>query len=58
MVIIGIPKVIDDYYMADDDLAFELERAGFKTKYFDDGVHYFKKNNKLIKKLSDLGIEV
>lgn len=60
MIIIGIPRAdeMDNYYIADDRIAFILEQAGFHARYFDEGAHYYRLNKKLIKKLSDLGIEV
>lgn len=58
MIIIGAPKDIEDYFMADGDLIWELERAGFRAKYMDEDVQYYKLNNKLRKYLIKLGIEV
>lgn len=58
MIILGIPNNMEDYFMADGELAWELEKAGFHAKYMDESMLYFKLNKKLIKKLSDLDIEV
>ena len=56
MIIIGTPKDINNYFMADGELAFMLEQAGFLPKYLDDGyVKYFKLNNKLKKFLESKG---
>ena len=56
MIIIGTPKAseLDQYYMADGDMIWELVRAGFSAKYQDDEVQYFKLNNKLRKYLKKL----
>ena len=58
MIIIGTPNDLENYFMADGDLIWELERAGFRAKYMDEDVQYFKLNNKLRKYLIKLGIEV
>lgn len=56
MIIIGTPKDINNYFMADGELAFMLEQEGFLPKYLDDGyVKYFKLNNKLKKFLESKG---
>jgi len=56
MIIIGIPHDRENYFMADGDLAFMLEQAGFLAKYLDDNyVKYFKLNNKLKKFLESKG---
>ena len=52
MIIRGTPSAIDEYFMADGDIAFRLQQAGFKPVYIDDDVVYFKKNKKLSKFLS------
>ena len=57
MIILGIPKNIEDYFIADDALAWELDQAGFLAKYLDDDAHYYKKNTKLLKWLKKNGIE-
>ena len=49
---------LENYFMADGDLIWELERAGFRAKYMDDDVQYFKLNNKLKKYLLKLNIAV
>lgn len=57
MIIIGVPKDIQNYFMADGELAFMLEQEGFLAKYLDDGyVKYFKLNNKLKKFLESKGL--
>ena len=58
MIIIGTPKDMENYFMADGALILELERAGFRAKYMDEDVQYYKLNNKLKKYLSKLNIEV
>lgn len=58
MVIRGTPKNIEDYYMADNEVAFILHQKGFQPKYIDEDATYFKLNNKLIKTLKNLDIEV
>lgn len=58
MVIRGTPKDIKNYYLADDDVAFILHQKGFQPKYIDGDATYFKLNNKLIKTLKSLNIEV
>lgn len=58
MIIIGTPNDLDNYFMADGDLIWELERAGFRAKYMDEDVQYFKLNNKLKKYLFKIGIAV
>lgn len=58
MIIIGTPNDLENYFMADGDLIWELERAGFRAKYMDEDVQYFKLNNKLKKYLIKLGMEV
>lgn len=51
MIIVGTPRVdsLEEYYMADGDMIWELTKAGFTAKYIDDEVQYFKINNKLRK---------
>lgn len=59
MVIIGTPFDRENYFMADGDLAFMLEQAGFLAKYLDDDfVKYFKLNNKLKNFLMSKGVEI
>lgn len=58
MIILGTPNNINEYFMADGDLAFELHQKGFIPKYKDEGCLYFKLNNKLKKYLQKIGIEV
>lgn len=57
MIILGIPKNIEDYFIADSELAWELDCAGFSAKYLDEDAHYYKKNKKLLKYLKEHGIE-
>lgn len=57
MIILGIPKNPEDYFIADDALAWELEQAGFSAKYLDEDAHYYKKNKKLLKYLKEHWIE-
>lgn len=54
MIIRGTPKNIDDYYIADKEVAFRLQQAGAKPLYIDYDAIYFKKSNKLIKILKNL----
>lgn len=56
MVIRGTPRNIEDYYIADTEVAFRLQQAGFKCVYIDDDAVYFKKNKKLIQVLQKFGI--
>ena len=58
MIIVGTPNDLENYFMADGDLIWELERAGFRAKYMDEDVQYFKLNNKLKKYLVKLDIKV
>lgn len=58
MIILGTPRNIEDYYIADGKIAFDLHQAGFIPRYEDDGALFFKKNNKLLKFLAEHGIEV
>lgn len=53
MIIIGTPRAdeLNQYYMADGDLIWQLTSAGFTAKYMDDEVQYFKINAKLKKYL-------
>lgn len=57
MIILGIPKNPEDYFIADSTLAWELDKAGFSAKYLDDDAHYYKKSTKLLKWLEKNGIE-
>ncbi len=57
MIILGIPKDLNNYYMADSETAFLLTQKGMIPKYKDDDVLYFYINKKLLKVLSKLGIE-
>lgn len=51
MIIVGTPRAdrLEEYYMADGDMIWELTKAGFTAKYIDDEVQYFKINGKLRK---------
>lgn len=55
MVIRGVPKDVDKYFIADGDLAMELHRAGFQPHYMDEEVLYFKINKKLMEYLEKIG---
>lgn len=57
MIILGTPRDIEEYFMADGDLAFQLHQKGFIPKYEDDGCLYFKLNNKLKKYLEKIGVK-
>lgn len=59
MIIRGTPKTeeFDNYYLADGNTAFQLQQRGFKPVYIDEDAVYFKKNKKLLKALSSMGIE-
>lgn len=56
MIIRGTPKNIQEYYLADNDLAFRLQQAGFKPVYIDEDAVYFKKNKKLQKTLEKFDV--
>lgn len=56
MIIRGTPKDIGDYYLADADMAFRLQQAGFRPLYIDEDATYFKKNKRLLKTLEKFGI--
>lgn len=56
MVIRGTPKNIEDYYIADSEIAFKLQQAGIRSVYIDEDAVYFKKNKKLIQVLQKFGI--
>lgn len=56
MVIRGTPKNIEDYYIADSEIAFKLQQAGIRSAYIDEDAVYFKKNKKLIQVLQKFGI--
>lgn len=60
MIIIGTPRAdeMDEYYMADGDMIWELEKAGFHARYIDGEVQYYKFNTKLKKFLEKLGGEI
>ena len=57
MIILGIPKNPEDYFIADSALAWELDKAGFSAKYLDEDAYYCKKNKKLLKWLDNHNIE-
>lgn len=54
MIILGIPNNLEDYIMVDGKEAFKLQQAGFKPKYMDEEVLYFKKNNKILKMIEQI----
>lgn len=56
MVIRDTPSDLEKYFMADGELAFEIQQAGIKPSYIDTGVVYFKKSNRLEKLLKRLGV--
>lgn len=56
MVIRGTPKNIEEYYIADNNLAFRLQQSGLRPVYIDEDAIYFKKNKKLQKILTKIGI--
>ena len=58
MIIIGTPRTdeLDKYLMADGNLIWELNQAGFQARYMDEEVQYFKLNNKLKKFLEKLKV--
>ncbi len=58
MVIRDVPHDIENYYMADADTAFILHQQGFQPKYIDGNIVYFKINNKLLKTLKKLNVEL
>lgn len=49
MIILGVPKDPENYFIADSALAWELDKAGFSAKYLDDGVYYYRRNIELLK---------
>lgn len=51
MIIYGTPRAdrLEEYFMADGDMIWELTKAGFVAKYMDEEVQYFKLNTKLKK---------
>lgn len=57
MVILGTPDDAQAYFVVDDEDSFILQQKGFQPKYFDNGVSFFKKNNKLAKVMQELGIK-
>lgn len=54
MIILGIPNNLEDYIMVDGNEAFKLQQVGFKPKYMDEEVLYFKKNNKILKMIEQI----
>ena len=56
MVIRDMPSDLEKYFMADGELAFEIQQAGIKPSYIDAGAVYFKKSNRLKKMLKRLGV--
>lgn len=57
MIICGTPHDLENYFMADGELAFQLHQKGFIPKYKDEGCLYFKLNTKLKKYLEKNGIK-
>ena len=53
MVIRGTPDNIEDYYIADGEIARLLHAKGFQPMYKDYEAVYFKRNKKLIKFLKE-----
>ena len=45
---IGIPTNIEDFIIADRNLAVKLSANGFNVEYKDKGSMYFRKTDKLI----------
>lgn len=58
MIIRGTPNNINDYYLTDSDMAFQLQQAGFKPVYIDEDAIYFKKNKKLQKTLKKFNVMI
>ena len=59
MIRIGTPSDIDAYFSADDGwIISELHKAGCQPMWKDGSTVYFKKNNKLLKVLKKLEVEV
>nr|DAR61696.1 MAG TPA: hypothetical protein [Caudoviricetes sp.] len=58
MVVLGIPSNLDDYFVADGDLAFRLQQAGAIPLYRDGDCLYFKKSRKLRKILKRFELEI
>lgn len=58
MVILGIPKNIEEYIMLDEYTGFQLHQKGITPAYRDEDCLYFKKNNKLYKALDKLGLNI
>lgn len=58
MIVLGVPKNIEEYYIADGEIAFMLYQAGFIPRYKDNDALFFKKNNKLLKFLANCGLEI
>lgn len=56
MIVRGTPKNIEEYYIADNTLAFRLQQNGLRPLYIDEDAIYFKRNKKLEKVLSKIGI--
>lgn len=58
MIVLGVPKNIEEYYIADGEIACMLHQAGFIPRYKDNDALFFKKNNKLLKFLAKHGLEI
>ena len=59
MIRVGTPSRLDEYYIVDDDwIILQLHQRGCLTAWKDEECLYFKKNKKLKKALSKIGIEI
>lgn len=56
MIRLGCPNDVSKYIALDGEDAFRAHQAGAIPEWRDDGVLYFRKNNKTIKILDKLGI--
>ena len=52
----GTPDDLEEYIIADRDLAIILAKNGFQVEYRDYGSSYFKKTDKLINFINKEGI--
>lgn len=56
---VGTPSRLDEYYIVDDDwIILQLHQRGCLPAWKDEECLYFKKNKKLKKALSKIGIEI
>lgn len=58
MILLGAPDDLSNYFALEDAQAFILEQKGYHAKYFEGGIHYFVKSNKLEKLIKKLGLSV